>query len=127
MGQLYNERMHIGQCCTFIDRRNFLFKTELLQLIRMNLKHNVHVFLFVAFSVQVLRSSTETIAVQHSPMAILSCHSESTACQAVDKLNFCFKIYIEFVWASRIPGSRPRSRHLWKKQSMSSMFHTVAP
>ena len=107
MSQLYYERMHIQLCCTGINKRNFLFKTELLQLTRMNLKHNVHVFSFVAFSVQVVCSSTETIAVQHSAMAILSYESESTACHAVDKLNFCFKNMLYVIYEEALRAAWP--------------------
>ena len=89
----YHERMAIGQCVPTTSNRNFPFISVILQLTIMNLEYNAHVFLFFAFSAQIVCPLIETIAATHSPMAILSCHLESKVCQLVDKLNFCFKIY----------------------------------
>ena len=50
----YHERMAVGQCVPTTSNRNFPFISVLLQLTIINSEYNAHVFLFFAFSAQIV-------------------------------------------------------------------------
>ena len=102
VNQSCHKRMPIGLCVDSISNKNFPFISVVLQLTIMNFKTQCTRVFVCGFYCANGVSITETMTSTHCPIAILSCHSESTACQLVDKLNFCFKIYQQFVWARRI-------------------------
>ena len=112
----------MGDCGSIMSWKNAYWKVQSChqelefpshsQAIAINKnEHNVHVFLFFTFSVHIVSPLTETIAALHSQMDILSCQSECIVGQLVDKLNFCFKIYIQFVWARRTTLSAQAQGH----------------